>query len=100
MELLGWLSGAASVVAARSSTRYWRPLSAAQWVNQAGGSLRDQILARDRYTCRACGRPATHVDHVVPVARGGTDHPSNLRALCAGCNLEKGAGLDLTRPEE
>jgi 5-methylcytosine-specific restriction endonuclease McrA len=60
------------------STRRWR-------------SLRDQSLARDRYTCRQCGRPARHVDHITPIAWGGTDHPSNLRALCADCNLAKGA---------
>ncbi len=52
--------------------------------------LRAQILTRDRYRCRACGEPAEHVDHVVPIARGGIDDPSNLEALCAACNLAKG----------
>jgi 5-methylcytosine-specific restriction endonuclease McrA len=60
------------------STRAWR-------------DLRDQILARDRWTCQRCGRRADHVDHVTPVAAGGTDHPANLRALCRACNLAKGA---------
>jgi 5-methylcytosine-specific restriction endonuclease McrA len=53
--------------------------------------LREQIIARDRSTCRTCGRPASHVDHVVPVARGGSDHPTNLEALCGDCNLRKGS---------
>jgi 5-methylcytosine-specific restriction protein A len=60
------------------STRAWR-------------GLREQILARDRYTCQRCGAPAGHVDHITALARGGSDHPANLRALCATCNLEKGA---------
>jgi 5-methylcytosine-specific restriction enzyme A len=60
------------------STRAWR-------------SLRSQILARDRYQCQVCGRPAAHVDHITPVIAGGTDHPSNLQALCGVCNLAKGA---------
>lgn len=59
------------------STRQWR-------------RLREQILARDRHVCRACGAPAQHVDHRQPVARGGTDNPSNLTAMCARCNLAKG----------
>ncbi len=29
-----------------------------------------------------CEQPATDVDHRVPRARGGSDQPSNLQALC------------------
>jgi 5-methylcytosine-specific restriction enzyme A len=60
------------------STRQWR-------------KLRDQILARDRWTCRRCGERASHIDHITPIAAGGTDHPANLQALCGVCNLAKGA---------
>ena len=58
--------------------------------SRAWRALRAQVLARDRYTCQECGAPAEHVDHITPVASGGTDHPGNLRALCAHCNLAKG----------
>ena len=34
--------------------------------------------------------PAEHLDHVRPLIRGGTDHPTNLQPLCAACNLAKG----------
>ncbi|KRD71436.1 HNH endonuclease signature motif containing protein [Lysobacter sp. Root96] len=50
--------------------------------------LRAQILKRDRYLCQCeeckeTGRPtaANEVDHIVPLAEGGTDDPSNLRAI-------------------
>jgi 5-methylcytosine-specific restriction protein A len=33
--------------------------------------------------CAVCGDPATHVDHILPKALGGTDDPSNLQSLCA-----------------
>lgn len=61
--------------------------------------LRYKVLRRDRFRCVACGRsPANdlrcelHVDHVVPVSRGGTRAEDNLQALCSDCNLGKGAG--------
>lgn len=39
-----------------------------------------------------CGRPCPHprhhhVDHIVPLARGGTDDLRNLRTVCASYNL-------------
>ncbi len=32
------------------------------------------------------------IDHVVPQAKGGTDHPDNLQLLCGACNSTKGMG--------
>ncbi|SKY30089.1 HNH endonuclease, putative [Mycobacteroides abscessus subsp. massiliense] len=55
--------------------------------------LRYEVLRRDNYSCRYCGRSAPEVkltvDHVVPVALGGSDEPSNLVAACADCNSGK-----------
>lgn len=31
---------------------------------------------------------AWEVDHIIPVANGGTDHPANLRLLCRACHLD------------
>lgn len=33
-------------------------------------------------------------DHIVPTARGGTDHASNGRTICRLCNQRRGAGQD------
>ena len=51
--------------------------------------LRRMIMERDEGRCRYCGRPAEHVDHVLPYSRGGSDDPGNLVAACAPCNLDK-----------
>jgi HNH endonuclease len=57
--------------------------------------LRVQVLARDGYRCLMCGRSkeevALEVDHVIPVADGGTDELHNLATLCRDCNGGKSA---------
>lgn len=57
--------------------------------------LRFEILRRDNHACRYCGATAPDVkltvDHVVPVALGGTDEPSNLATACESCNSGKSA---------
>lgn len=62
--------------------------------------LRYEILRRDGFTCRYCGGSAPDatltIDHVVPVALGGEDDPSNLVAACRECN----AGKTSTSPNE
>jgi hypothetical protein len=54
--------------------------------------MRQFILERDGH-CQVCDRADVmlHVDHIIPKSRGGTDEPTNLRALCASCNQKKGA---------
>ena len=63
-----------------------------RWGNGRGGRpwrrLRDQVLLRDHYTCQHCGRVALPsglaCDHIIPVAKDGTDDMSNLQTLCDG----------------
>lgn len=56
---------------------------------------RFEILKRDGFRCAYCGttplqtQAPMHVDHVVPVAEGGTDDPENLITACAPCNMGK-----------
>lgn len=57
--------------------------------------LRYEVLRRDQHTCRYCGNSAPEVkltvDHVLPVALGGSDDPTNLVTACADCNAGKSA---------
>ena len=55
--------------------------------------LRHEVLRRDNFTCRDCGRKPpgveVEVDHVIPKALGGTDDPTNLATRCSDCNKGK-----------
>lgn len=55
--------------------------------------VRFEVLRRDNHQCRYCGSAAPDVpltvDHVVPVALGGSDDPSNLVTACKDCNSGK-----------
>ncbi|MGW3072754.1 HNH endonuclease [Kitasatospora sp. NPDC001132] len=50
-----------------------------------------EILIRWKNRCAYCGELAQHLDHVVPLSRGGTDTAENMVPACADCNLSKGA---------
>lgn len=41
--------------------------------------------------CRCGISAAYHVDHIIPLSRGGSNTRSNLQLLCAACNLGKWA---------
>jgi 5-methylcytosine-specific restriction protein A len=55
--------------------------------------LRAAVL-REEPNCRACGRPASHVDHIMSKRKGGTDERHNLQALCASCHASKTSRYD------
>jgi 5-methylcytosine-specific restriction endonuclease McrA len=50
-------------------------------------------MERDGFRCRRCGHgpdvAPLVVDHVVPVAKGGTRDDANLQTLCQPCNCGK-----------
>jgi 5-methylcytosine-specific restriction endonuclease McrA len=59
-----------------------------------GTATTKQIAARWAYfggRCWMCGAVATDIDHVKPLARGGSNWPANLRPACSGCNHRKRA---------
>ncbi len=61
--------------------------------------LRYDILKRDNFRCVICGRSQAdgvklHVDHIIPVSKGGKTEWNNLRTLCEDCNLGKSNKYD------
>jgi 5-methylcytosine-specific restriction endonuclease McrA len=52
---------------------------------------RTEILKRWSHRCAYCDALATHLDHVEPLSKGGTDTEANIVPACARCNLSKGA---------
>ena len=94
-------------------TLAWSDCKQAVWGWWWGhGVVRRAIFKRDGFRCQACGIEAPtievrgvrvpnistlHMDHVVPLARGGANAWDNFQTLCAPCNLRKGARL--TVPE-
>ncbi len=43
------------------------------------------------HRCAYCNGPFEHIDHVIPLARGGLHCLANLRPACRACNLRKSA---------
>lgn len=70
---------------------------------------REQIIKRDGINCYLCAQPldfeATHVqgqpgwelyphiEHVIPIAKGGSDTLDNVKLAHAKCNMDKGVRL-------
>jgi hypothetical protein len=57
-----------------------------------GESTKKRVAAGQEWRCAKCNKilSATfQVDHVIPHSIGGSDHPSNLEALCVECHADK-----------
>ena len=61
-------------------------------------SVRQYIYQRDNYQCQGCGQTQTettlNIDHIIPLAKGGSNDMSNLQTLCQTCNQNKKHHLD------
>lgn len=58
--------------------------------------IRWEVLKRDNYTCKKCGRSPSsdhtvklEIDHKIPVAKNGQSDLENLQTLCWECNQGK-----------
>lgn len=65
-----------------------------------------KICERDHWTCRLCGQPvargtkppdllAPTLDHIIPLARGGTHEPGNVQLAHFICNSRKSDHTDI-----
>lgn len=68
-------------------------------IKGVGGDLSPDIHARlmdlQRGKCAVCGTPISkgfrHLDHIMPISKGGTNTDDNVQLLCPTCNLSKSA---------
>ena len=60
--------------------------------------IRDQVAARDKFNCYYCCRNyqvlrtldiKIQIDHIIPLAIGGSNEASNLAFTCQQCNRDK-----------
>ncbi|MGZ4957334.1 MAG: HNH endonuclease [Methylobacter sp.] len=66
---------------------------------KTGGSLSKGITAKLMYLqkgkCAVCKtsvkKKGHHLDHIMPIALGGSNTDDNIQILCPTCNLQKGA---------
>ena len=61
-------------------------------------AVRQYVFERDNYQCQSCGKQQVEtnlsIDHIIPLARGGTNDISNLQTLCFSCNRQKSDKTD------
>lgn len=74
-----------------TTTRKYHQLNQRKLMTQG---IRDRIKSRDGYTCQICGRympdgVGLHIDHIIPISKGGKTVDQNLQVLCDKCNLRK-----------
>lgn len=55
----------------------------------------EEAASNKKINCRYCGRITMgrrerHVDHLIPISRGGNHEAANLCIACSSCNLRKG----------
>lgn len=67
-------------------------------VRASGGKLSSNIvqtlMALQKGKCACCGKSLKqghHLDHIIPIALGGTNTDGNVQLLTPKCNLSKGA---------
>lgn len=93
-----------SVSRSRLDRNTYRILSCVER-GEVSDSLRYDIMNRDGFRCVICGASANegahlHVDHIIPIAKGGKSVPSNLRTLCERCNIGKSAKIEHDNPNQ
>ena len=77
-----------------SMWQHYKGSSKSRGYGYAWNKLRLKALERDKHLCQMCLKrgiftTATDVDHIVPLAQGGSDEMENLQSLCHECHKQK-----------
>lgn len=93
-DVLETLEDALNEIEYRKSKEHFKKIQR----SKINDSIRFDIFKRDGYQCKICGSSPNddgeitlHVDHIIPVAKGGTSDYENLQTLCSRCNMGKKA---------
>lgn len=90
-----WSKENPEIIAAHNHNRRSRKIKAGG--QHSAAEIREIFIAQ-RGMCANChiridahGKDKMHVDHIVPLSRGGLNNKYNLQCLCPQCNLKKHA---------
>lgn len=68
------------------------PGTRSQYKRNVSALLKKKVAANQKWKCGSCGHmldETYEVDHILALEHGGTNNPSNLRALCPHCHRKK-----------
>ena len=84
---------AANPEATRTRGRNYRARFKGAEGSHTGDDIKDLFVKQRGYCvyCNAKLGSDYHVDHIIPLASGGSNWPSNLQLTCANCNIRKRA---------
>lgn len=97
-----WLSSL-TIAVRRAWEKSWRDARKLKAAKNGGTCTLEQWLDRCRLygnNCAYCGTSLerkAEMEHIIPVARGGTGWPSNLAPACRSCNAHKSTARWLTK---
>jgi 5-methylcytosine-specific restriction endonuclease McrA len=73
----------------RAGNAHYRTLKRTKNVTCSLQELKDWFYEHADDPCAECGGVAAHIDHIIPLAKGGEHGIGNLQMLCATCNSRK-----------
>jgi hypothetical protein len=102
LPVVGTHNDQARALAGVGPTDPWKRQRERDYATRSGANgtchlSHDQILAKSGGCCYLCGDEldiqTMQIEHVIPLALGGTHTDENVAAACGSCNARKGARI-------